>query len=217
MTDADAIHEKAWELIPWFVNGRLSNEDAMLVEAHLASCARCRDECAVQAQIHDAIRDKDSIAFASDASYRKLSDRIDASRERRAVAGRPLVKWLVAAVVVESVGLVAWGAWSWHSAAQRDASAARYVTLSKAAGGTASTASSDWVRVVFAADATLEDVQSLLLSVDARLVDGPTENGVYTIAFGDAPLADTERVNALRASPLVRFAEPVFVGTGASS
>ena len=37
-------HDKVWELIPWFVNGRLSEDDAAAVEAHLAECERCRDE-----------------------------------------------------------------------------------------------------------------------------------------------------------------------------
>jgi len=34
------------ELIPWYVNGTLSTEEAQLVASHLVSCEACRDELA---------------------------------------------------------------------------------------------------------------------------------------------------------------------------
>jgi anti-sigma factor RsiW len=209
----DPTHDKVWGLIPWFVNGRLSNADALSVESHLVDCAKCREECAIQARIHEAIRDEESIAFASEASYRKLADRIEVSRERRPFGEQRLMRWLVAAVVIESLGLVGWGAWSWQ-AAHRQSLEARYVTLSSPAETSAPSGAA--MRVVFNGDSTLADIQSLLRSVDARMIDGPTEGGVYTLAFSGARASEEDRVKTLRASQVVRFAEPVFAGTGVS-
>jgi len=201
-------HESVWGSIPWFVNGRLSDAEATQVEAHLKECERCRAECALQAKLHDAIREDDSMAFTSEASYRKLAYRIDSSAPRRAFVGtRRAVLWLAAALAVESVALVAWGAWSWSS--NREPSA-RYVTLSSAPTEVSRAANAAQVRIVFLGSATLADVEGLLRGVGARVVDGPTERGVYTVQLNKAESASSG-LSVLKASPLVRLAEPVFV------
>lgn len=203
------IHERIWGLVPWFVSGRLSNEDALQVEAHIVTCEVCRDECALQAQIHDAIRDENSVAFASEASYRKLADRIEVSGHRKYLGGRPLVPLLAAALALESVALIAWGSWAWL---RQDTAPASYVTLSSAEEA-APVAEGSLVHVVFASQSTLENVQNLLQSIDGRLVDGPTASGVYTISLRSARGSKGRRLEALRGSAWVRFAEPVFNGT----
>jgi hypothetical protein len=200
--DSDA-HERAWERIPWLVNGRLAPEEAQEVEAHAARCSCCREELALQARIHDAVSRDDSLAFASEAAYRKLATRIDAAPRERAVQRK--MRWLVAALAIESIGLVAWSGWVWRSSQDRQA---LYVTLGESQRAAVSGAS---VRVVFRPESTLEDVQALLKSVNARVVDGPTESGVYTLELpqSGASSAAPDGIEALRASDLVRLAEPV--------
>ena len=40
----ERIHQRIWELLPWYVNGTLSGPDRERVEDHTAGCRRCRDE-----------------------------------------------------------------------------------------------------------------------------------------------------------------------------
>ena len=204
-------HEKVWDLIPWFVNGRLSEDEAAVVSAHLTECVRCRDECDLQAKIHDTIRSEDSVAFAAESSFRKLTERIDSSAQRESGRGdrsRRVVMALAAALAVESVALVAWGAWTWVG--QRSTEAP-YVTLSSggALPSSVAAAKGSLVRVVFAEEAALADVDQLLRRNDASMVEGPSEHGVYTIELRNAGESRAERLQALRASAFVRFAEPV--------
>jgi hypothetical protein len=189
----------------------LSADDAAVVETHLTDCSRCRAECELQAQIHDTIRDEDSVAFATEGSYRKLAERIESSsagpKSQPASRSRRIVMGLAAALAVESFALVAWGAWSWMDHRPVDA---RYVTLSS--GGGAAAAHGTLVRVVFADSVALADVEKLLRATEARVVDGPTERGVYTIEMKGASELSADRLRALQGSELVRFAEPVMAG-----
>jgi hypothetical protein len=203
------VHKRVWGLLPWFVNGRLSKEESQTIEDHLSECVLCRRERDVQAKIHDAVRPNDAVAFASEASFRKLMADIDADEVRkRTHHGPPWMKWLVAAVVVESVALVGWGAWAFTGAGRAASPDARYVTVSDPTENT-TTADVSRVRVVFASQATLGDMQSLLRSIQGHVIDGPTENGVYTIALDQSGGLEADRVSALRASAHVRFAELV--------
>src|SRR5258708_26882615 len=40
----ERVHQRIWDLLPWFVNGTLSDLDRERVEEHAAVCRRCRDE-----------------------------------------------------------------------------------------------------------------------------------------------------------------------------
>lgn len=47
-------HAAVQALLPWYASGRLDDSDAAAVEAHLAGCARCRAELAVERRLHAA-------------------------------------------------------------------------------------------------------------------------------------------------------------------
>jgi anti-sigma factor RsiW len=44
------------EIIPWYVGGGLSGEEASRVAAHLATCEACREELATTLRVHLATR-----------------------------------------------------------------------------------------------------------------------------------------------------------------
>ncbi len=129
------------------------------------------------------------------------------------------VRWLAAAVLIEALGLGV-GAWMWPGRGASDAAAytSSGITSHRAEAPyrTLTTPPPRYgvgrhVRVVFRADLSLDRLQRLLQSVDAHIVDGPTEAHVYTLGFGQplpSAAALETRLAALRADPDVVFAEP---------
>ena len=228
-------HDDVWHALPFFVNGTLRGEARSDVEAHLAHCAECRAEVAVQASVRDAIVHEDVRQETAQSSFDQLWERIsdhDAHAEgaaamgagvaagtgmgggiravapattsaRRSPAGT-MLKWLVAAVVVEGVGLVALGATTWNSNAGLS-TRADYRTLSTPA----ITLSGGQIRAVFAPDLTLGNLQTMLSTARLSIVDGPTEAGVYTLTLDDENGNVDAALDGLRQSASVRFAEPI--------
>lgn len=79
-----ADHQDIWELLPWLVNGRLSEGDCRRVEAHLRVCGACRDECASQRKIYEVVSADNAVEQMPMAALNKLRERIE--RAARPVA-----------------------------------------------------------------------------------------------------------------------------------
>ena len=225
-------HDDVWHALPFFVNGTLRGSTREAVDAHLASCAECRSEVAMQASVRDAIAREDVRQETTQSSFDLLWGRITdhdaiidaqagatavlatataagstaaapASTRRAPVGG--MLKWLVAAVVVEGVGLVTLGAATWSSNLGQTADA-DYRTLSSAP---AAALSGGQIRAVFAPELALQSLQTLLSTAKLSIVGGPTEAGVYTLALDDANGSVDAALTGLRRSASVRFAEPI--------
>jgi hypothetical protein len=231
-------HSHCAELIPWLVNGTLTGAAAVAVRAHLEECAACQADYAHETRVSESTRAESPVLFAAEASLQKLMARVDAaergesdvadlpvaplghepapgSRRERAPSRRSAsraraarrVQWLAAAVVVEAVALGAF-MWLWHSGARGGAEEAQYQVLGAQPVVYGRGAR---VRIVFEPQLSLADMQKLLHSVGAHIVDGPTEANVYTLGFAepvDSPDELSARLEKLRASESVRFAEP---------
>lgn len=222
--DTDTCDSEAARLLPWFVTGRLPAEDAARVEEHLADCPVCRADLAVQRDLRSLMRSDERIEYAPQPSLQKLMTRIDEmDREIPEVAlvrpgDEPSVPrarvphWMVAAVVLQTVGLGLLGALLWDRGPSRG-DPARYVTLATPA---PAADEAQRLRVVFAPETTANEMGLMLGALQAAVVDGPTEAGAYTIALRsggrDAPSVDASLAR-LRANPHVLFAEPV-AGSG---
>jgi hypothetical protein len=214
-------HDDAWHLLPWFVNGSLRREVRNDVDAHLAACADCRSEVALQIKVRDSLSRDDTRQESTQSSFDQLWARIEAHEETAddeaeladspsVSAARPrslqpptgMPRWLVAAVVVQAIGLVTLG---WFTLNNSPRAGADYQTLSSPAPFTGD----GQIRAVFAPDLQLRDLQTLLASSDLTIVGGPTEAGVYTLS-STKENADIDAAAAgLRGNPSVRFAEPI--------
>jgi hypothetical protein len=212
-------HDDVWHALPFFVNGTLRGQARSDVETHLASCAECRAELATQTQVRDTILREDVRQETAQASFEQLWDRI---LEDETVAGAhaspvgvPVVppvarrtskshamKWLVAAVIVEGIGLATLSAMTWS---QGLSVSPDYRTLSTQEaplpGGQ--------IRAVFSPDLRLAELQGLLSTSKLSVVGGPTEAGVYTLALEDTTASVDSALTRLRANASVRFAEPI--------
>jgi hypothetical protein len=212
-------HDDVWHVLPFFVNGTLRGQALADVETHLATCAECRAELSAQTQVRDTILREDVRQETAQVSFDKLWDRIledeavaDAHAAKlaapgaaptvlRAPAGR-MMKWLVAAVIVEGIGLATLSAMTWS---QSLSIAPDYRTLSSQEaplpGGQ--------IRAVFSPELKLAELQTLLLSSKLSVVGGPTEAGVYTLALEDTSASVDNALAHLRGNASVRFAEPI--------
>lgn len=220
--DSRIEHEEAVLLLPWYVTGRLSDLDIRRMQRHLAECGRCSAEAAMQQEIKAAMCSAPSVDYTPQASLAKLMERVDAQEQRRSWLSRmvprgPLaarssartwIRTLTIAAGAQAVAIIALLAvvvWFVFRAAPP----AMYQTLTTV---TESSAQAAAVRVVFDESLRVDEMQSLLRSIDARIVSGPTAVGAYTIHLDytdGAARSAIEVAEWLRVQPGVRFAEPV--------
>jgi hypothetical protein len=119
--------------------------------------------------------------------------------------------WLAAAVVVQALGLGALGAAWWlrppAAASPPAIAAAAYRTLS----APQAAAPAATIRVVFAPEVTVAQLQAMLAAARLQVRAGPSEVGVWTLGpAADSSQSATEAVlRELRAQSQVRFAEAV--------
>jgi hypothetical protein len=219
MIDISSAHRQAWDLIPWIVNGSAPESERRAVQAHLESCPDCRQELEFQRQLLAAMAQQSTAEIDVRDSWQRLRSRLDTAarpeapartgRHRSRGAGKAGMPWLIAAMVVQAIGLGALGA-AWWSRPTAPASmpagaAAVYLTLSAPEAAVQAAT----IRVVFAPDITIAQVQAMLAAARLQVRAGPSDVGVWTLGpAGDSNRAATEAaLRELRASSEVRFAE----------
>jgi len=216
-------HRECWVLLPWVANERLAPRDLRWVEAHLQTCRECQLELEAQRRLRDAICAEDPVVLAPQASFQKLMQRIDAAEQAPedapdrddsvSRASTPMRKratrvprWLAIAACVQAVAIAALlGAIAWQS--QQLMSAPRFSTLTTPS----SAPEGPVIRVVFREHVSVAEINTLLHSLGANIVAGPSSAGVYTLQLDqkDARGAQVERVAAeLRKDERVVFSEP---------
>jgi len=220
MSETDPQHVA--ELLPWYVNGTLGSVEHDAVSAHLSGCPACREEAAQCESLAAAVRRAPDAIAASDGGRlaRVLAgiELLEAAGAKRAgwrERWRAGVGWLAdllrhtpgpvrvglaaqAALLVLVVGLAAWPAVL--------SPPAPYRTLSDDG---ARRTGEVLVHVVFAEDITERELRTLLGQIRARIADGPSAAGVYTLAVeGSTPGSTAPIVDILRSDPKVRLAEP---------
>ena len=204
-------YDEAEELLPWYATGQLDDTDRARVEAHLASCAYCRQQLVLERQLIDQFQ---QMSPQIESGWERLKNRIEAQvpppapaprrtparrnvlAELWALLNRPAVAALAVAqlafVVVAGSVLVSLSRPSYH-----------------ALGSTSGPAAAN-VIVMFRADATLEDVRDSLRTAGASIVDGPTPADAYLLHV--APRQREAALAKLQANASVQMAEPIDGG-----
>jgi hypothetical protein len=219
MNDTASAHRRAWDLIPWIVNGSAPESERLAVQAHLEGCTDCRQEFEFQHQLQTAIASQSTPEIDMRESWQRLRSRLDSTAAAQAPArsaqrrsrstGKAWMPWLIAAMVVQAIGLGALGAAWWSrptaSLSVPPDSAAVYRTLSAPQAAVPAAT----IRVVFAPELTMAQLQAMLAAARLQVRAGPSEVGVWTLG----PAADSDRaatdaaLRELRARSEVRFAE----------
>jgi len=214
-------HAEAWAMLPWLANGRLQASDREWVEAHVSQCVECRGELDAQRRIATQIH-RDNIqrdvspnpGSEEQRSFNKLWARIEASEAAApaaaVVTGGPVsrtsrtVRWLAAAVVVQGIGLALFG----FNALQADSS--HFVTVADAP---TERLNAPAVRLVFAANASMADINTLLTHQGLSIVSGPGASGNFTAELSVDAVASGASADSVAAviskDPNVTFAQPV--------
>jgi hypothetical protein len=216
-------HAEAWALLPWLANGRIAATEREWVEAHVQTCAECRAELAAQRMLSTHLRDvtdeMPAAASEEQRSFDKLWARIEASEAVTLPAtggsgggyrASRAVRWLAAAVIVQAVGL---GVLGLSALSGGGAPADDYTLVTREDPRTATRAQAPTVRVVFAPQASIETINTLLAHQGLEIVAGPGIAGNFTaVLSADAVAsgASAESVAAVMSKdPNVSFAEPV--------
>lgn len=229
-------HARAYELLPWMVNGRIESSDAAWLDGHLAHCPDCRAELAAQQRLRDAIAREPTVEFAPQAAFNRLWKRIEADSHGAPAlpASAPAVPAALApALSTAGVGVAATSSpalpqrmrslpWMRATLALQAAAIAvlcvalwhtapatpPYRTVTDPPSTPAITGPN--VKAIFDDQVRLADVKDILAASGLVVATGPSEAGVYTLVPRDADVADipAATLQRLRADPRVRFAEP---------
>lgn len=206
-------HQDIWELLPWLVNGRLSEADSRRAETHLRVCEECRGEYRAQRQIHHVIAADTAVEQLPMAGLNRLRQRIetaasagvvDPPSDRSSPAFRRHLRSAAVAAAVLALSVALGIPTAIHLQAKRHGATSPYYTVTAPAAQQPGAA----IRAVFAPTITLSELQALLDDAHLRIVDGPTEAGVYSLAM-TAPQSIDWSLRELREHGTVRFAEVI--------
>jgi hypothetical protein len=214
---AQKEHQAIAELIPWFVNGTLGELERQRVAAHLRTCAVCRDDVLQEQRVHQAMVGETSVEYMPASSLKRLQAKLDGAREEAApvaMAASPAIpvkqptrRWTpwqrriaasiaLAVVVLSLLTMNQWTRFRTHELSPDY----QTVTTSR------SRAPDEVIRAVFSPSITLVELQAILDEAQLRIVAGPTEAGVYSLARNSERPVNSS-LSLLRRHSEVRFAE----------
>jgi hypothetical protein len=192
------------DLFPWYLNGTLGGRERQRLEGHLQECSTCRDELAKERRIYEEMAVGPSVEYMPAPALKRLqagiSGRVGEHTASRPAVVRRLLPWrglAAASIVVAVVALGFLTANRWGHLGGPE-----YHTV------TTPTArpQGEVIRAVFAPTLMLVGLQGILAEAQLRIVAGPTEAGVYSLAATSRrPLSAS--LALLRNHPEVRFAE----------
>jgi hypothetical protein len=215
-----SAHQDISLLLPWYVNKTLHGAEINKVDNHLKVCLTCRRELATLHKLAAAVQREVSIDSAAQASFSQLKKRIrgtdETSREKAAkVVALPGQRqwyskhWLLPRPVLALAAVLLLSLLIPRFIDTGDIQMHEYRTLSNAENPAIN---QNTIRLIFSNDTKQPQINEILASVHGRIVDGPTAQGVYTVAI-DSELASNNvlgMVASLRKSANVIFAEPAY-------
>jgi len=216
-------------LLPWLANGRLQHAERARVEEHVRECEPCARELAAQRLMCQALTEPERITYAPGPSFRKLMDRIDGRPPARRSERRPSR--------VRGYPAPAYAAWrppglAWAATflllvgfSGLAATAHRWLQPVYTTHSVPNPATPGVLHIAFVPSLPIAEVEKLLRSAGARVVEGPGTSGIFGVspvaaAAGSAHSAEADSQQLrdlaarLRADPRVRWVEPL---TGVAS
>lgn len=190
---------RAWEAMPWVLQGNAAPQDNEWLTQHLAQCEACRVEFEQQSRLRLALTLPTEVELDPNTGLERLMARLDQPEpvSQPVRAGAWLSRALVAAVLVQAIGIGILGAKLWSENPQPV-----YRTLSQEFAPVVRGS----IHVVPDAGMKLADWDALLRGLDLKVIDGPNDVGAYTVVAIRGSAQDT--LTRLRATQGIRLAEP---------
>ena len=205
MTEPAALpHARAFELLPWLVNGTLDGAEREPVDQHVRACIVCRRELKEQQRLHGAVRARRTVDVSAEAGFDRLDRELDADT---GAARRPWrIRYATAApfAVAAAAGIAVLAVLLWVTPLP-EVGRTGYQTLAT------SSADAALVDIVFADETTAAQMQELLDEIDGEIVAGPSRLGRYSVRVDQAAGTELDEIlGTLAADPRVRFAGPTL-------
>ncbi len=207
-----SMHDQVAELLPWLINGSLSDAERQQIHDHARNCLACRRDIEELELLQRSVGAAADAPMPPAADMRRLNQRIDdyeARRQRIPEMVRSLVGFLprpmTAVVALQTVVIVALGAMLLNTADEP----VMYTTLTDEQVLPAG----DYLRIVVSADLSASAFSALLKEHGLAVAEGPSERGVATLAFPESlsPGARKQIHDDVLDDPAVRFAQAVTV------
>ena len=201
-------HEKAFELLPWYVNGTLSDAEHREVERHMRNCLPCRVALLEQRHLATLLKEQPTVPLSAEGGFERLLAEIDASRQsaRRAAGQRALrlprlARFAAAAALAASLVVAAWLV-TLRSDSRREAT---FVTATQPGGAHAE------IDIIFADNVSAADHLALIREIKGVTIDGPSDVGRYRVRLTEGEPGRIDGViERLRGDARVRFAAPAY-------
>lgn len=202
-------HEEALELLPWYVNGTLSDAEHADVERHVRTCLPCRVALQEQHHLSALLKQQPTVPLSADGGFERLLAKIDKTqpppRSMSWARAPRLARFATITALAASFALAAW-----LVTLETDSSLEpTFVTA------TQSSSDSVEIDIVFAAQVTEAEKQELIREIGSVVAE-PSDVGRYRVRLTDedADRAD-EIVERLRGDARVRFAARAYSGGAA--
>ena len=207
MTDFEPLpHTRAFELLPWFINGTLAGAEREAVEQHVRACIVCRRELKEQQRLHASVRARRTADVSAEAGFDRLDRELDAAAD----GARPRWRFTYATATkfaaAAAAGVAVLAILLWFTPLP-NLDRAGYETLATPP------AEAALVDIVFADDTTAAQMQDLLADIDGEIVAGPSRVGRYSVRVASDQSSDQQLdklLHVLAADPRVRFAGPAL-------
>lgn len=213
-------HREISELLPWYANQTLDEEERRIVEAHLAECSDCAQEIKSLKTIGKAVVESGNqhpmlSPYALNRALKEIEDyeraKTAAARPKRERATNFWSRWWKptpvfarALIAVQVVLVVALGSVALY---QYVHPTVIYTTSSGSSGNTKASAR---IAIQFNDKATEQQIRKTILGIQGKIVDGPSALGLYTIELPISREQATEIEQVLqrlrRDQKIVRFA-----------
>ena len=229
-THTPSVHETCWEILPWYVNGSLQEEERLRVEQHLATCPYCRQEVTSLQQFQDRLLEYDASAQQQALAFNRLMQRIkqpgaavpDSGSQptgKTGINNRLATLWsalrqsnMAYAVTAALLAGVVVGLLIPQQTDQRI-----YTTLSATQPYQEGRLS---VHVIFKPQTPELEIRKLLHHYHATVIAGPGTNGIYTLAIDKRSLSEPQQralLETLRQHPAITWASALPVANGEHS
>jgi anti-sigma factor RsiW len=162
------------ELLPWYVNGTLSDVEHAGVDRHIRNCLPCRIALQEQYQLEALLKQQPTVPLSAEPAFDRLLHEIDTARRR--VTPFPSAWGRLAAVTALAAGLaiVAWLATIGGDATRE----AAFVTA------TQPSSESVELDIVFAEGVSEAELRAIVREIGGVMTGGPSSLGRYRVRIG---------------------------------